>query len=99
MYHTVLTMPPSAPFRIIASFTLLMLRNSYANHPSEYSSTGMAIYKKIGRLKTYLPTVPDFPGQSRNSATCPGVPELLQNVLQFLTHKHELCTFLNYKNY
>ena len=32
---------------------------------------------------TDLPTVPDFPGFSRNSLLCPGVPELQLFVLHF----------------
>ena len=42
-------------------------------------------HKKRSRTKTitYLPTVPDFPGLSCIYPSCPGVPELEPNVLDF----------------
>ena len=60
-------------------------------------------YRQQAKGKTHntdFPTVLDFLGLSQNSATCPGVPEMLHHVLQFLTLKHELCTLLirNFEN-
>ena len=44
-----------------------------------FSTAEISFSKANGRLSAYLPTVPEWPGQSRNFRPCPsGVPVVLQ---------------------
>ena len=54
---------------------------------------------KFNMITADLPNVPVFPGLSRNSSNCPGVPELQLYVPDFSTLRFEQCKPCNHVQY